>query len=320
MVKTSSEKRILFHFSLLKNGEKVVRVDTIVYELLGYKANDFIEENIHLGDLLHSDDQDIRSELFSLVPQETEKNINFRCRQASGKIICLQANYQKQFDKDSNALKLQISLIDAKILEKPINTQPLTMNFSAMMENTDDYIYFKDRNHVFTGASQTLVELTDPSEDWRDLIGKTDYDVFPESYADNYYRLEKQVFSGGIEVAHEIQKILDFHGNVGWVDNRKYPIKDKSGNIIGLFGIARNITESKQLQESLLASEQRFHTIFNEAPLGVAVIDSLNGHIYDANPAYAKIAGRSIDELRTLDWMKITHPDECKQIWIIWRE
>jgi len=57
----------------------------------------------------------------------------------------------------------------------------------------------------------------------------------------------------------------------------------------------------------------RFHTIFEEAPLGVAVIDSLTGHIYDANPAYAHIAGRSIEELKTLDWMKITHPDDVQK-------
>lgn len=68
-------------------------------------------------------------------------------------------------------------------------------NFVAMMENTDDFIYFKDRNHVFTGASQTLVALTHPAEHWTDLLGQTDYDVFPQAYADIYYRLEKQVFS-----------------------------------------------------------------------------------------------------------------------------
>ncbi len=64
---------------------------------------------------------------------------------------------------------------------------------------------------------------------------------------------------------------------------------------------------------SMKQSEERFHTIFSEAPLGVAVIDSLTAHIYDANPAYAKIAGRSIEELRLLDWTQITHPDDIQQ-------
>ena len=60
----------------------------------------------------------------------------------------------------------------------------------------------------------------------------------------------------------------------------------------------------------LAISEERFHTIFSEAPLGVAVIDSFSGLIYDANPAYELITGRSLEELRALDWVKITHPDD----------
>jgi len=69
------------------------------------------------------------------------------------------------------------------------------------------------------------------------------------------------------------------------------------------------------LKASMSASNAnlKFHTIFEEAPLGVAVIDSLTGHIYDANPAYAQIAGRPIEELRTLDWMEITHPDDVQE-------
>jgi PAS domain-containing protein len=107
------------------------------------------------------------------------------------------------------------------------------VNFAAMMDNTDDYIYFKDRNHVFTGASQTLVSLCDPAEHWTDLLGQTDYDVFPEAYADVYYRLEKQIFSG-TPVAHETQETLTKDGKKGWIDNRKYPIRDEHGEIIGL--------------------------------------------------------------------------------------
>ena len=112
----------------------------------------------------------------------------------------------------------------------------------AMMDNTDDFIFFKDRNHVFTGASQTLVALTPPVEHWAELIGKTDYDLFPEEYADAYYELEKQVFSG-VAVAHEVQGVLRKDGSKGWVDNRKYPIRDDAGAIIGLFGVARDISE-----------------------------------------------------------------------------
>ena len=311
MVKISNS--ISFKFSLKENEHKLVHVDSNVNELLGYKPDEFTECRIQFCNLIHTDDQDIEKAVFSFSPQELLININFRFRHGNGKIICLLVSYQKLFDPKSNTFTLQLQLIDPKSLVKPLGDQMLMSNFSAMMENTDDYIYFKDRNHVFTGASQTLVNITAPTEHWKDLLGKTDYDVFPEVYADAYYRLEKQVFSGEIEIAHEVQEILDTQGNKGWVDNRKYPIKDNIGNITGLFGVARDITEKKLLELALQESEAHFHTIFSEAPLGIAVIDSFTGHINDANPAYSRIAGRSIEELRSIDWMEITHPDDVQE-------
>ncbi len=60
-------------------------------------------------------------------------------------------------------------------------------------------------------------------------------------------------------------------------------------------------------------SEERFRTIFEEAPLGVALIDSLTGHIYEVNPQFAAIARRTREEMTTIDWMSITHPDDVQE-------
>ena len=159
-----------------------------------------------------------------------------------------------------------------------------------MMQNTDDYIYFKDRNHVFTGASETLVSLTDPSDKWTDLLGKTDYDVFPEKFADVYYELEKRVFSG-INIAHEEQETLDTDGNRGWVDNRKYPIHDDSGEIIGLFGIARDITTKKEAEHSL-----RIAAIAFETQEGILLTDA-NSLILNVNEAFTFISGYTAEDV-----------------------
>ncbi|MBT3850083.1 PAS domain S-box protein, partial [bacterium] len=56
-----------------------------------------------------------------------------------------------------------------------------------------------------------------------------------------------------------------------------------------------------------------FRTIFEESPLGVALIDSLTGHIYEVNRKFADIVGRSLDEMATIDWMSITHPDDIQE-------
>lgn len=313
MSKTSSKNSVSLHFLVQEKDEQIVYVEASIFQLLGYKASDFLNQRLRFPELIHSEDQNVVTELFSLKPQQARKTLNFRCRKKSGSIICLHGSYQKIANKSANTLTLELLLTDAKELTQLVNDKLLSTNFTAMMEHSDDYIYFKDRNHVFTGASQTLVALTSPSEHWTDLLGLTDYDVFPEALADAYYRLEKQLFSEQTNASHELQQTLDNDGNQGWVDNRKYPVKDKSGNVIGLFGIARDLTASKLLERALGRCEKRYQTIFNDAPLGIAVIDSLTGDIYDVNPSYEKTVGRSKEELKTINWMKITHPDDVQE-------
>jgi len=68
----------------------------------------------------------------------------------------------------------------------------------------------------------------------------------------------------------------------------------------------------KQVEEALRESEERFKTIFKQAPLGIALIDSLTGRIHEVNPRFAEIAGRSMEEVMSIDWMQITHPDDVQ--------
>ncbi len=225
----------------ITNPPTVLSVDDNIDTLLGFTVADFLNGNVSLQNRIHTDDQDIAEVLFSTNCNKTTDTFNIRLRHANGHIRCVKGIYRKQPDATNNKVILNLLLQDAKSLcQKPVD-QAMMTNFKAMMENTDDYIYFKDRNHVFTGASQTLATLINSIGQWSDLIGKTDYDLFPEKDADIYYQLEKQVFAG-IPVACEIQKMPDNHDHRGWMDNRKYPIYDDNGEISGLFGIARDVS------------------------------------------------------------------------------
>ena len=73
--------------------------------------------------------------------------------------------------------------------------------------------------------------------------------------------------------------------------------------LTALLVIWRQLNRQFTTGEALLASRKRFQRLFMEAPLGIALIDSLTGHIYEVNPMFAKIVGRSIQEIATIDWM-----------------
>ena len=71
-------------------------------------------------------------------------------------------------------------------------------------------------------------------------------------------------------------------------------------------------TERKRAEEALRRSEGRFRTMFAQAPIGIARIDSLTGQIHEVNSTYAQIVGRTTDEMRSLAWMSISHPDDVQ--------
>jgi PAS domain S-box-containing protein len=225
----------------------VLSVSDSIKALLGYSPQDFLTGRVSLKELIHPDDGDIAETLFLPDLHTISGSFNIRIRQANGKIRCVRGSYGKR-QGEGCSIVLELLLQDARSSKRTLDNVGSQAPLLAIMENTDDYIYFKDRNHVFTGASQSLVALCQPAEHWTDLQGQTDYDLFPEEYADCYYHFEKQVFSG-MEVAHEVQEYQTKDGRKGWVDNRNYPIHNENGQLIGLYGIARDITEQKKTEQ-----------------------------------------------------------------------
>lgn len=277
--------------------------------LLGFTANDFLSGKVLLQQLIHAHDQDIADILFAPDLHPASGLFNLRLRQSNGRIRCIKCHYTKV--PNANNVTLELLLQDARSLRQRLTDQPIMTNFKAMMENTDDYIYFKDRNHVFTGASQALVEITESNKYWTELIGLTDYDVFAEEYADIYYRLEKQVFAG-IHVAHDIQETLDQDGNKGWINNRKYPIKNEHGEIVGLFGIARVITAHKLAEQALRESEESLRESQIIAGLGSYVVDITSG-TWRSSDVLDQLLGIDAAYERSLaGWRALIHPDDRK--------
>jgi diguanylate cyclase (GGDEF)-like protein/PAS domain S-box-containing protein len=295
-IPTASRAAPTTHLTWVQTGGWSLRdADDGVLALLGFAPAEFLAGRVTLQERIHPDDQDIADMLFAPDPAPTSGTANLRLRRANGRIVCVRCTHEKT-QAPNGELTLRLALQDAKHLARTLDDASATANFRAMMENTDDFIYFKDRNHVFTGASQTLVNICDPAEHWTDLLGLTDYDVFPEAYADTYYRLEKQVFQG-LPVAQEIQETLDKLGHRGWVDNRKYPIHNAHGDTIGLFGIARDITERRQAEQKLLVSEAQQRNLMQNIKVGV-VVHAPDTTLLQANEEATRLLGLSLAQMQ----------------------
>ncbi|MES2258776.1 MAG: EAL domain-containing protein [Pseudomonadota bacterium] len=68
--------------------------------------------------------------------------------------------------------------------------------------------------------------------------------------------------------------------------------------------------ERSRAEEAIRKGEQRFRTMFEASPMGIALIDTHSGQFRDINPRYLEIAGRTLDDMKACRWMDISHPDD----------
>ncbi len=86
-------------------------------------------------------------------------------------------------------------------------------------------------------------------------------------------------------------------------------VRDEQGKPRQILGVATDISARKRFEEQLLASEERFRGIFENAPTGISISD-IQGNFVQCNPAYERILGYSIEELRNAPFFTVVHPDD----------
>jgi diguanylate cyclase (GGDEF)-like protein/PAS domain S-box-containing protein len=68
--------------------------------------------------------------------------------------------------------------------------------------------------------------------------------------------------------------------------------------------------ERNRAAETIRKGEMRFRTMFEEAPMGIALINTRSGEFKDINPRYADITGRSFEQIKSAHWTDMMHPDD----------
>jgi PAS domain S-box-containing protein len=120
----------------------------------------------------------------------------------------------------------------------------------TFMDNIPDQIYFKDRESRFIRISKALAQSFGLS-DATLAKGKTNFDFFTEEHAQPAYEDEQRIIQTGRPIMNKEEKETRAGHPDVWVLTTKIPLHDKDGNIVGTFGISRDITERKQAEEQL---------------------------------------------------------------------
>ena len=140
------------------------------------------------------------------------------------------------------------SKLEQRVIERTAALSQANALLQTMLDHMPDHIYFKDAQSRFIRNSRSQARalgLSDPSE----ALGKSDFDFFP--HAQLSYEKEQEIIRSGKPLVDEEELVVWPDGRETWVSTTKLPLLDQAGQIIGTFGISRDITERKQSEVAL---------------------------------------------------------------------
>jgi PAS domain S-box-containing protein len=174
--------------------------------------------------------------------------------------------------------------------------------FNALLNNATEHIYFKDRDSKFIRLSRSMLDLF-KVDNFGELIGKSDFDFFDDEHARPAFEGEQEIIRTGIPIIDLVEKEVHKDASIGWANTSKMPLKDQDGKIVGTWGISKDITATKLLQESVTKSREQtqlseniFNTIIDQMSEQVVVLDE-EIRIYKANNAFASAFNKKSEAL-----------------------
>lgn len=163
------------------------------------------------------------------------------------------------------------------------------LRFRTLVGTIPDLVWLKDKDGIYLNCNKQFERLYGAME--TDIIGKSDYDFVDKELADSFREHDRKAMASGKSMINEEWLTFAEDGYRGLFETIKTPMKDANGNLIGVLGVSRDISERKRAEESLLKLSQAVE----QSPSSIVITD-LDAHIEYANAAFARESGYSLEE------------------------
>lgn len=186
--------------------------------------------------------------------------------------------------------------------------------YRAIISSSDDAIISKDLQGIITSWNKGAERIFGYTEE--EMIGQPLLKLIPpELHHEEVDILER--IGRGERVDHFETVRMNARGERLHISVTISPLRDEHGRVSGASKVARDITAQKHAIDRIRESEEKFTTMFRNAPVGIVLTDAATGAIVDANPAFMAMLGLDLEELRSIDLLASgvhRHPEQRERV------
>jgi PAS domain S-box-containing protein len=232
-----------------------------------------------------------------------EFRMEYRLRRYDGEYRWILDIGVPRYDEDRSFAGYMGSCID--VTERKLADE-VRFRYAAIMESSDDAIMGLDTNGIITNWNKGAEQLYGYSA--KDAIGRNISFLSPAVFSGDWLSVLDNVLKGGVLRNYETMGLRKDGARVE-VSLTASPIVDAAGQIVGVSGIAHDITERKRAEETLRESEEKFRNVFRDAGVGMVIV-SPEGYYLAANRTFCDYLGYTEYELFGKTVESITFPED----------
>ncbi|WP_460504507.1 EAL domain-containing protein [Hydrogenophaga soli] len=182
----------------------------------------------------------------------------------------------------------------------------------VVAQGTSDAVFVKDLAGRYILVNQAAAGFVGKPP--ADILGKDDSALFSPESAEVLRHKDAEVLARGVIGTHtERLEARDGRRMVFWVT--KGPVRDGDGEVVGLFGISRDVTEREDMLAQLQEREQRLARVLEGSNQGYWDWNMVSGHI-ELSPRFETMLGYAPGalQLTTHTWSQVIHPDDVPDV------
>jgi PAS domain S-box-containing protein len=291
----------------------LVYVNDYFAQIHGYTAKELIGRNL---DIFHNDAQMplVKKTIEKALEKGNIESVEIHHLHKNGHefpMLMSLAVINDSLGKSKYIAATAFDLTEQKTIQQKLQN---TLNDQNLMLNNDPtLIYFKDCNNNIIRVTESVARATGLTRE--EIEGRPSKEIYPDM-ADQYWKDDLGVIKSGKPKHNIVEPLTGVDGSSHWLLTTKVPVKNDSGEIIGICVFATDITDLKNAELELIAakdkaeeSEQRFRSLIENAPDGVVIIDE-RGKFKYVSPNAERLFGYNKDEAIGQPGDEYTHPDD----------
>ena len=238
-------------------------------------------------DFAHPDDiEGVEAERDEAIANHEPFDLEFRIVHTSGEIRWISAKGSAAYDDSGRPVRVlgvNVDVTDRKRAEEALRDSE--EKFKLIATHTPDHILVQDKDLRYTWALNPQLGLT-----LDDMIGKTDFEFLPKEDAANLTTIKRRVLETG-NPEYVATPIVSLEGRTEYFEGSYVPTHDSGGQVNGLIGYFRNVTERVKTEE-----EMRLQSTALQAAANGIVITDRDGNIQWVNNAFTRLTGYAAAE------------------------